>query len=303
MTDIAKFPGAIESKWSSGSPTLAASGAIFLEGDQWGVWEGWLAVATLKDQKLCVFEFDTDGALLSQAVVPVLNGAFSRLRTPMVGPDGALYVTTSNGGSADKILRITVNTPPTGAPTITGITEVGEELTANTSGIADADGLDNVGYAYQWVRVASGGVETDIPGARSSTYTVQVSDVDSHLKVRLSFTDDENNAETLTSDATPAAMVAQVTVSFGQAAYSVAEGGSVIVTVELSADPERSVTIPLTVTNQGRATSADYSGVPPNVAFTSGERSKTFTLSAADDSIDDDGESVLCCASARCPRE
>ena len=76
----------------------------------------------------------------------------------MVGPDGALYVTTSNGGSADKILRITVNTPPAGAPTITGITEVGEELTANTSVIADADGLDNVGYAYQWVRVASGGV-------------------------------------------------------------------------------------------------------------------------------------------------
>ena len=81
MTDIAEFPGAIESKWSSGSPTLAASGAIFLEGDQWGVWEGWLAVATLKDQKLRVFEFDTDGALVSQAVVPVLNGAFSRLRT------------------------------------------------------------------------------------------------------------------------------------------------------------------------------------------------------------------------------
>ena len=293
MTDIAEFPGAIESKWSSGSPTLAASGAIFLEGDQWGVWEGWLAVATLKDQKLHVFEFDTDGALVSQAVVPVLNGAFSRLRTPMVGPDGALYVTTSNGGSADKILRITVNTPPTGAPTITGITEVGEELTAHTSGIADADGLDNVGYAYQWVRVASGGVETDIPGARSSTYTVQVSDVDSQLKVRVSFTDDENNAETLTSDATPAAIVAQVTVSFGAAAYMAAEGGSVTVTVELSADPERSVTIPLTAANQGRATSADYSGVPPNVAFTSGERSKTFTLSAADDSIDDDGESVL----------
>ena len=107
---------------------------------------------------------------------------------------------------------------------------------------------------------------------------MQVSDVDSQLRVRVSFTDDENNAETLTSDATPAAIVAQVTVSFGAAAYTAAEGGSVTVTVELSADPERSVTIPLTVANQGRATSADYSGVPPNVAFTSGERSKTFTF-------------------------
>ena len=81
-------------------------------------------------------------------------------------------------------------------------------------------------------------------------------------------------------------------MSFGSATYSVGEGGRVTVTVVLSADPKRSVTIPLTAANQDRATSAEYSGVPPNVAFTSGERSKTFTLSAADDSIDDDGESV-----------
>jgi hypothetical protein len=31
------------------------------------------------------------------------------------------------------------NTPATGAPTITGTAQVGETLTANTSGIADAD--------------------------------------------------------------------------------------------------------------------------------------------------------------------
>ena len=63
-------------------------------------------------------------------------------------------------------------------------------MTANTSGIDDADGLTSPGYAYGWVRVASGGAETDIPGARSSTYTVQAADVGSQLKVRVSFTDD-----------------------------------------------------------------------------------------------------------------
>ncbi len=63
MTDLTEFPAAVEATWSSGSPTLATSGAIFLEGDQWGIWEGRLAVATLKDRRLRVFEFDTDGAL------------------------------------------------------------------------------------------------------------------------------------------------------------------------------------------------------------------------------------------------
>ena len=106
MTNLVKFPEAIEAKWSSGSPTLAPSGGIFLEGEQWGVWEERLAVATLKDRKLRLFEFTPDGELVSQVVVPELDGAFVRLRTPMMGPDGALYVTTSNGGGNDRILRI-----------------------------------------------------------------------------------------------------------------------------------------------------------------------------------------------------
>ena len=96
----------LEAKWSSGSPTLATSGGIFLEGDQGGVWEGRLALATLQDSKLRLFEFTPEGAFVSQVVVPELNGAFGRLRTPMMGPDGALYVTTSNGGGVDRILRI-----------------------------------------------------------------------------------------------------------------------------------------------------------------------------------------------------
>ena len=106
MTDLVKFPGAVEAKWSSGSTTLATSGGIFLEGAQWGVWEGRLAVATLKDSKLRLFEFTPEGDFVSQVVVPEFDGAYGRLRTPMMGPDGALYVTTSNGSGQDRILRI-----------------------------------------------------------------------------------------------------------------------------------------------------------------------------------------------------
>ena len=85
----------------------------------------------------------------------------------------------------------------------------------------------------------------------------------------------------------------QVTVSFGASTYTAAEGGTATVTVTLSADPERTVAIPLTKTNQGGATSADYSGVPTSVTFDAGDTSKTFTFTAAQDTADDDGESVL----------
>ena len=106
MTGLAEFPDAVEAKWSSGNPTRATSGGIFLEGEQWGAWEGRLAVATLKDRKLRLFEFAADGALLSEVVVSELDRTYGRLRTPMLGPGGALYVSTSNGGGTDRILRI-----------------------------------------------------------------------------------------------------------------------------------------------------------------------------------------------------
>ena len=76
------------------------------------------------------------------------------------------------------------------------------------------------------------------------------------------------------------------------AAHSVTEGGTVEVTVTLDVDPERTVTVPLTVTDQDGASPADYSGVPSSVTFDSGETSKTFTFSATQDDVDDDGESV-----------
>ena len=86
--------------------------------------------------------------------------------------------------------------------------------------------------------------------------------------------------------------VPSVSVSFEQSSYTVAEGNSVTVKVKLDADPERNVTIPLTIDNQGGATGSDYSGVPANVVFNSGDTEKTFTFTAADDTVDDDDESV-----------
>ncbi len=83
------------------------------------------------------------------------------------------------------------------------------------------------------------------------------------------------------------------TVSFGASAYTAIEGvQSAAVTVQLDPPASSAVTIPVTTDPQGGATSADYDGVPGSVTFAAGETEQTFTVTATDDSVDDDGESV-----------
>jgi glucose/arabinose dehydrogenase len=88
--------------WTSGSTTYATSGASFVTGAQWGSWSGSLFAATLKEQDLRRF------VVTGTKVVPkevLYDQKYGRLRSVVQGPDGALYVTTSNG-SGDRIVRI-----------------------------------------------------------------------------------------------------------------------------------------------------------------------------------------------------
>ncbi|MGH2416730.1 MAG: PQQ-dependent sugar dehydrogenase, partial [Candidatus Limnocylindria bacterium] len=91
-------------EWASGSSTLATSGACFLAGSNWGNWEGQLVVSTLKEEDLRRLSIDADGAVTFEEAL--LDGRFGRLRAVVIGPDGALYVSTSNGVD-DRILRVT----------------------------------------------------------------------------------------------------------------------------------------------------------------------------------------------------
>ena len=86
------------------------------------------------------------------------------------------------------------NSPATGGPGITGTVQAGETLTATTDGIEDEDGLTGAVFAYQWVRSGA-----DIEGAASSTYTVTGDDEGKPIQVRVTFTDDAGNAESMTS--------------------------------------------------------------------------------------------------------
>ena len=125
------------------------------------------------------------------------------------GTNALQHVNRSGGNTASTLANKAVknetpqNSPATGAPSIGGAPRVGETLTADTSDIADADGLDDASYSYQWVR-NDGTTDADIQDATGSTYTLDADDVGKTIKVQVSFTDDAANEETLTSAATAA---------------------------------------------------------------------------------------------------
>ena len=97
------------------------------------------------------------------------------------------------------------NAPPTGLPAITGTPQVGEVLTASVSDIEDGDGLENATFAYQWL-ANDGTDDSEIAGATGATHEVGAEDAGKTLTVRVTFTDDKGNEETLTSAATDTAV-------------------------------------------------------------------------------------------------
>ena len=109
---------------------------------------------------------------------------------------------TPAGGVSEQVVE-PENSAPTGLPGISGTPQVDQVLTASTSNIDDEDGLTNVSYRYQW---GAGG--SDIEGATGSTYTLTYSEQGQTIQVRVTFTDDADNEETLTSEATVAVAAA-----------------------------------------------------------------------------------------------
>ena len=141
-------------------------------------------------------DMDIPGATASTHLLNADDLAHSiKVRVNFTDDDG--YTETVTSKATDAVVAPT-NVAPSGLPAITGTAEQGETLNADTSGIADDNGLMNVVFSHQWIR-STDGADTDIADATTSTYTVTSADAGSAIRVRVSFTDDDGYAETLTS--------------------------------------------------------------------------------------------------------
>ena len=104
MTDLGKFPDALRPVWTSGASSVAPSGATFVTDPAWRSLSGSLVLAALRGSQLRALGLDRAGALVADRIILTGQG---RLRTAVQGPDGSLYVATSNGGGGDRVLRVT----------------------------------------------------------------------------------------------------------------------------------------------------------------------------------------------------
>ncbi len=98
------------------TPSIAPSGATFYEGDALPCWRGDFFFATLRGTHLHRLDFAAPGQLVGEE--RVLDGSFGRLRDVEQGPDGKLYIITSNRdgrgspvAADDRLLRVSVVCP------------------------------------------------------------------------------------------------------------------------------------------------------------------------------------------------
>ena len=132
----------------------------------------------------------------------------------------------------EKLNIVVTNHAPTGSVLIAGTPQEGQILTADTSTLADADGLGTL--HYQWQRSDDGsfsvGHVTNI-GSDSATYHLLEADENDQIRVVVSYTDGQGTAESVTSAASAA--VADITLAFTSTASisGTAQEGSTLTAV------------------------------------------------------------------------
>jgi len=105
MTDVARFPNAMPPSWNNTGASQGTGPLVFLVGNQWGAWNGRLAVGIMGGQRLVILELNSAGTATSTLNAPLTS---VRYRALTLGPDGNLYVATDAG----EIWRVT----PTASP-------------------------------------------------------------------------------------------------------------------------------------------------------------------------------------------
>ncbi len=212
------------------------------------------------------------------------------------GEDFASFTFRVSDGTAESALAYTmtvdvtaVNDPATGKPSISGTVQVGETLTADLTGIADADGKTQAdagdagyAYAYQWLHV-DGGTETAIADATGATYTLTGDDAGKSVAVRVTFTDDGDHEEAVTSAPTASVPPLPVTIAANHETIGAGLENLVFTLTRTGETADKlEVTVALTQ-DEAWLAQADLSH---EVTFRAGNATATLTIAARDFSLD-----------------
>jgi glucose/arabinose dehydrogenase len=105
MTDLATYPDAMRPAWNNNGLSQGMGSAAFLVGEQWGDWNGRLAVGfmgigfggTPVGNRIDVLDLAEDGLSVHSVETMELGIEPVRFRGLELGPDGALYAVVDEG--------------------------------------------------------------------------------------------------------------------------------------------------------------------------------------------------------------
>ena len=207
---------------TNNTPAMLTAGAYEVpashDGSQTFTFELWfsehvpLSYATLQDHSISVTDAEVvkvkrlvknENQRWTVHVAPNGNATATLTLPATTDCEAQGAICTADGRKLSGDLTVSVlrrNDAPTGAPAIQGNAHVGQILTADTSSISDGNGVNTDTFTYQWL-TSDGATDTSITDATGSAYTLAEADMGNTIKVRVSFTDNAGNDETLTSGA------------------------------------------------------------------------------------------------------
>ncbi len=207
-----------------------------------------------------------------------------------------VVATDDDGESANMKVSIAVadvDEPPgrPDAPTVTGASRT--SVTVSWTSPTNEGGSAITDYDVQYRIADHGGAFTDAGYEGTDTKTTLGSlraNTEYEVQVRAS----NNEGTSPWSEPGRGAPLLDLTVSFAQAAYTIAEGGErASIDVNLSPAADRQVEVPLEVKLLAGTTDADYDGVPESVVFEVGATSVRFPVAALADEENDPNEGIV----------
>ncbi len=144
------------------------------------------------------------------------QGKFLRVKVTFTDDDGNTEILIS--GWTEEVAK-RANLPPAGAPTISGMVQEGQTLTASATAISDVNGIVGENFTYQWQRQNAPRVWGNV-GSGSTAYALTAADIGMRIRVQVLFTDEDGYPESVASDVTAPITSANNTLATGAPAVA-----------------------------------------------------------------------------------